>query len=144
VGTKHGTFARYIPLIGEPIGYGDKYINKVFKLTEHYRNIPNICGDYLVETRDKTQNNDVTFNGKDKNYVKVGLFLCSNHIPDKGYKKVYHEEYGFGEQHSNINEGVDNCHVTFSSINYDESGYNHTNIHRSKLIHVIKRIDHEI
>lgn len=81
-------FAKWLPVEGEPIGYGEKYINKIFKLTKEGINVKShihdTFGKYLIETRTKRENNDDTFRGRDQYIVKMKLFICSRdlHIGD--------------------------------------------------------------
>ena len=85
--------AQYVPVPGE-IKYGDKYINKVFKLTDYYKDGKGkyeTCGDYLVETRKPHQTGTRTFSGRDEYKSKVQLFLCSRDI--QVGDKVLDEDY---------------------------------------------------
>lgn len=82
-------FTKYLPVEGEKIEVGEKYINMNMHLTKHYEKGGSCyggyptCGNRSVDTRKAHQNNDSAFNGSkysNRNYVKVKLFLCSRDI----------------------------------------------------------------
>lgn len=74
-------------------------------------------------------------------YPKVQLFLCTKEIPkEQSGNIVYHEAMGWGSLYSWIL--TDFAHVSFDNIDYDTSGYNHSNVDlkKNKLVFVLGAI----
>jgi hypothetical protein len=124
-------FFKYIPFEGEKIYVGEKYINKVFKLSEyykkdgsHYGGYPT-CGEYLVETRKKNQDNDDAFSGNkyaNETYVKVKLCLCTR-------------DFKIGDEITNIETGKKRTLTTQAELSL-------AIMQQGVLVKVIKPIHH--